>query len=226
MFFLAFGVAFVIMGLFSILIGEGGGVPMVVLGVIMFIHGRNKRKQRNAPAPEPVPEPIQPKPQAAPVIRPRLTVEPAETPKPKLEGVKTITLKAKGISRYQDAVKELGIENEEYRYTKKQIIEEGLEDEEISDYSFYPMDAYLIEEPENPYDSNAIAIYVHDSKIGYVDSGLTSIVKKILRSGNLISSTCEIVGGNYRVYDSEDEEFFVKELSLGARITLEYKAED
>ena len=88
------------------------------------------------------------------------------------------------------------------------------------------MDAYLIEEPENPYDSNAIAIYVHDFKIGYVDSGLTSIVKKILRSGNLISSTCEIVGGNYRVYDSEDEEFFEKNLSLGARITLEYKAED
>ena len=148
--------------------------------------------------------------------------KPNVEPAAQVTGSKRETIKAAGISNYTDAVLSLGHENEEYSYSKKQIIEENLEDEDIWEYEFRMLPAKFVYEPDNPYDSNAIAITVAGEKIGYVKKEQTAHIRKLIDGGKLQSASCEIVGGKMKRLNSEDGTIEKKELNYGAKITLTY----
>lgn len=133
------------------------------------------------------------------------------------------TIKVAGITNYIDSVMNFAIENDEYEYTKSQIVKEELEDQEIPEYIFRDRPATFVYEPDNVYDSNAVAICIGNYKIGYVPKEHTGFIHDIIDSNRLISATCEFVGGNYRMYDSIDEIFIEKELNIGARVTVQYE---
>lgn len=135
------------------------------------------------------------------------------------------TIKVAGISQYMDAVMVFAHENEEYEYTKKQIIKEEMEDEEIPEYNFYDQPVRFVYEPGNEYDSNAIAIYINELKIGYVPKEHISFIRNIVDSGRLVNAVCEFVGGNYKKYDSDSETLETTELNIGGRVTVTYKDE-
>lgn len=132
------------------------------------------------------------------------------------------TIKVAGISNYMEAVMDFAIENDEFEYTKKQIKEEDLEDEEIPEYTFRGQHASFKFEPDNKYDKEAIAIYVKSSKIGYVPKDRIAFIRDIINSDRLKNATCEFVGGNYKIYDSGEDRLKTVELNIGARITVEY----
>ena len=140
--------------------------------------------------------------------------------------VKTETIKVAGISHYTDAVLSLGHENDEYNYSKREIIENGLEDEDIPKYYFNILPAEFVFEPDNPYDSNAIAIYVDGQKIGYVKSGSIAHIRKLIENDKIKSASCEIVGGKMKRYDSDTETVDKIDLDYGARITIIQKGEE
>lgn len=151
-----------------------------------------------------------------------------ETSAPVIEttNVKTETIRVAGISNYTDAVLSLGDENDEYNYSKREIIENGLEDEDIPKYYFSTLPAEFVYEPNNPYDSNAIAIYVNGEKIGYVKSGSIAHIRKLIENDRIKDASCEIVGGKMKRYDSDTETVEKIDLDYGARITLTIKSED
>ena len=198
----------------------------VVVGVLLILYGRKgKREQKSQKAlletkrqasvvpPNPSALPAEPVPEQS-VVRPVVRVT-TDVPYGKKK-----TIKVAGISHYTDAVLSLGYENPDYDLTKEEIIESGLEDVEIPMYDFNTMDVEFVEEPDNPYDSEAIAIYVEGIKIGHVSREDNANIRKMINSGTIISTTCEIVGGKFKIYNSVTNEIEKTNLNYGARVTL------
>lgn len=126
------------------------------------------------------------------------------------------TYKVAGVTRYAENIEELGIENVDYTKTKRELIDEGMTDERIWKYLFYPDKVELIPEPENPHDPNAIMVIVDDIHVGYIKQGSCSHVYKLLREDLISDIDCTIGGGPYKFiakeYDDEkDKEVYVLE---------------
>ena len=148
--------------------------------------------------------------------------ETAETEAPTVSGqadpkdVKCKTYKVAGVAHYAENVEELGIENEDYFKTKRELMDEDLTDERIWKYQFFPEKVELIPEPENPHDPNAIKVLVDDTHVGYIKHGSCAHVLKLLREESVIDIDCTIGGGPYKIvfqeYDEEREkEVYVQE---------------
>ena len=58
----------------------------------------------------------------------------------------------------------------------------------------------LIEEPENPFDSNAIAVYHKDKRIGYLPKNTAVSVKELMEENDLVCKVSEVTGGNGNHY--------------------------
>ena len=113
--------------------------------------------------------------------------------------------KIAGISYREDALLSIAEENEAYGYGKKKIEEEGLEDEDIFKYTF-PDYARLEKEPTNEHDKNAIKVIVGGEHIGYIYTEKTEEVAALMDSGKIQKILADIGGGDYKNYNSEDEE--------------------
>lgn len=119
--------------------------------------------------------------------------------------LKTETLHITGTSHYMDNILDLASENYLYDYSKKELMENGLEDEKIYQYEFYPSKVELVADPENQYDSNAIKVLIDDVHVGYVKSGSCTHVKKLLNSGRITAIDAKIYGGAYKLLWEDDD---------------------
>ena len=138
----------------------------------------------------------------------------------------TENFKVAGTSYRQEELKELGYENDMYTLSKKQLIEEAPEDEPIYQYNFYPSDVKLVEEPDNPHDSNAIKVIVDGTHIGYIKSGSCSRVRNLLKSGNVLDISAEIYGGNFKVlFMNDDGEYEIERNSrdIAAKVSITHR---
>lgn len=70
----------------------------------------------------------------------------------------------------------------------------------------------IVPEPENEYDPNAVAIYLHGKKIGHVKKGRCSRIKNLLKSEKFKGSDLEMHGGNYKKvrYDYDKDQEYVE----------------
>lgn len=114
-----------------------------------------------------------------------------------------------GTAYRQREIESLGQENPVYDYSKKELIDEGYEDEKIYYYDFYPDRVELIEEPGNEHDPNAIKVVVDGVHIGYIKAGSCPHIKKLIHAGSIVKTDVEIRGGKYKYlyceYDDEKE---------------------
>ena len=124
-------------------------------------------------------------------------------PKPEPETVPTPVKKeicaftVAGFDYYQDALKEfLYRENPEYSYSKSDLID--MEDERIYEYEPYIGYPDLVPEPDNKYDSNAIAVLLEGTRVGYVPRKYQESVAPYLTDDS-VSREIEIYGGKYKV---------------------------
>lgn len=108
-----------------------------------------------------------------------------------------------GTSYRKKEIESLGSENPEYEYTKRELEELCMEDERIYQYEFYPLDVEIVEEPDNPYDPNALKVIIDGKHVGYIKKGCCSQVKKLLRSGKITNITANIYGGKYKILYSD-----------------------
>lgn len=148
----------------------GGGL-IILIGVLLRLKSKNKASESH---PEPEPE----------------TDVHIFSPKEEYFVV--------GAFKFQDELDGFMIvENEDYSLSKKEMIEQGLEDVRIYEYERQYYKAKLIPEPENEFDKNAIAVYIENTKIGYVkrdDQNALSGLSEI---------NCEIFGGKYKIVEDE-----------------------
>ena len=108
-----------------------------------------------------------------------------------------------------DDIISLGLENDDYNYNKKELIELGYEDERIYQYEFYPNKIELIPEPDNPYDPNAVKVIVDNIHVGYIKSGSCRHILNLLKEDRIIKIDCEIGGGKYKrlEYDLYEDKY-------------------
>lgn len=104
-----------------------------------------------------------------------------------------------GCDYNQEALsKLLTMKNEEYLLPKSKFLEEVFERCYQFDIEYAP--AQLVDEPENEYDPNAIAVFVHDERIGYVAKKDQATVK----SFDIDHAEVEIYGGKYKEPDGDE----------------------
>lgn len=205
-----------------------GGFILVIGGLFFFYLWKLYRKQAKTLSQKETPKTVNtslpqeaPKPVNAPLeqvqnINTESVSEPIKPIKKEttLPGNKVKTYKVAGVSYREKDIIALGLENEDYSLTKKEIIENGLEDDRIYEYEFYPDKIELVPEPENPHDPNAIKVIVDGVHVGYIKSGSCSHVHKLLKENRIEKIDCTIGGGKYKYLDYDiDEDKYTLEKS-------------
>ena len=114
-------------------------------------------------------------------------------------------------------------------YTKREIIEDGMEVFEFEDVTLYKEDIRFEEEPSNPYDPNAIKVYLtfvegEEHHFGYVPKNMTAAVKETLAK-DVRRMNAQVVGGKLKKADY-DEVVIDDSLSLGVKIEIHYLPEE
>ena len=139
------------------------------------------------------------------------------------------THKVAGVSFRQDALRALGTKNPDFSKTKKQLQDEGLTDEWVYEYTFSPRKVELIPEPDNPYseNGNATKVVVDGQHIGYIKSGSSAHVRKLIDENRIQHIECFIGGGKSKMatLDEDDERYILESSEIGfyARLTITTK---
>lgn len=143
------------------------------------------------------------------------TPTPKATPTQPSEPSNVERHKVAGVSYRTEELLSLGVTNEDYDLTKKQLIEAGLTDERVYQTDFYPDTCELIPEPENPEDPKAIKVVADGVHIGYIKKGSCAHIHKLLREDRIESVSCDIGGGDYKIvitdYDEDGDETYTME---------------
>lgn len=163
---------------------------------------RSRQAQNRAPVKPSAPAPVYTP--AAPVYSPKKpTPAPMPTPAP-AENAQEKTYKATGMSHRLENLLALAVENDDYHLSKRAMIEDGLTEERVYEYDFYPTRTELIPEPDNPYDPNAIKVVVDSQHVGYIKAGSCSHLLRVIREGRIERIRCTIGGGRYKYLAADD----------------------
>lgn len=139
--------------------------------------------------------------------------------------------KVAGTSYHLDAIMALAQENPDYDLTKREIIDDGLTDERIYQYTFADGPVELVDDPDNECDPNAIKVLVAGQHIGYIKRGSTGRIHNLQRAGRVLGVTAEIYGGRYKIvrcveeYQMQQYEMDRDESLYGAAIELRIQPE-
>lgn len=110
--------------------------------------------------------------------------------------------KVAGVQHYKADLIDLLDVNDEYLLNKSEILESYDDGDRIYEYDVYDGPAKLVPEPDNEYDSNAIAVMVKGIKIGHVPADLCSEVLALIDDDHTYDVA--IMGGPYKEVVSDD----------------------
>lgn len=134
--------------------------------------------------------------------------------------------KVAGTTYHLDAIMELAEDNPDYDMTQREIIDAGMEEQRIYQYTFPDSPVELVDDPDNEQDPNAIKVLVAGQHIGYIKRGSTGRIHKLQRSGRVLGITAEIYGGRYKIvrcveeYQMQHYEMDRDESNYGAAIEV------
>lgn len=112
--------------------------------------------------------------------------------------------KVTGLQYYMDNLITLAHENYEYDLSKRELIDDGLTEQRVYQYEFYPHKTELVPEPDNPNDPKAIKVVVNDQHIGYIKAGSCGHLLRVIREGRIVKIDCDIGGGRYKYLSLDD----------------------
>ena len=197
----------------------GLGVIAFVVFLVALIVAKVKAKKQPSPEPAPTVTPAVPEP--AP-IRP---ADPASAAAPVKKASKIERVHVRGVEHYAENVVAVATENEDYSLTKRELIEDHL-DERVYQYDFFVKGA-LVPEPDNEDDPNAIMVQADGLCIGYVPKGSTAHVRKLMESNRIKSMDLSIGGGKYKeVSEIDDGEYELDKGELKYSAVLELHLTD
>lgn len=118
-----------------------------------------------------------------------------------------------GSNYNQDVLSELlTMENEEYKLPKSKFLEEVFERCYQYDIEYVPVQ--LVDEPQNEYDPNALAVFVYGDRIGYVSKQDQASVRTL----DIDHAEAEIYGGKYK--EPDGDEIITGETSYKAKLHI------
>ena len=234
------GIALVLFGALLILgnmMGEPVGALYVISVCCFFLAYLLIRKKSLFPKKDPaepsVPAPavsveavVEPVAEEEPAVSTSEAVEPAPAAEP--ESGERYSFKVAGISNYeQNIIDNLLDETCEYQLSKKEVLEDCLDNQRIYRYEGFSTDVKFVPEPDNPYDKNAIQVFVDDVLIGYVPAKKTRKDTQLLESAENLIIGCVFYGGPYKILFEDDygEGYKFKRYddnNIGAEITMKY----
>ena len=107
--------------------------------------------------------------------------------------------------------------NDDYKLSKKALIEEGRDNEKIYEFEMWE-EAQLNKKPDG-----TIEATIHGETIGTIKQASSAKVNKLIKSGNIRNIHAEVSGGNYKIlkYLSSRDEYALDELENQFSITIE-----
>lgn len=137
---------------------------------------------------------------------------------------KTKKYKVTGTSHYMDNILSLKSENLDYKSSKKDLIDEGYENERIYQYDFLVVKFDIEPEPTNLYDPNAIKVLADGVHIGYIKAGSCKHLLNAIRDNKIVKIDGVIYGGKYKYigYDEDADKYYYDkgEYDYGAELTI------
>lgn len=145
-----------------------------------------------------------------------------------MPAVKEEVFRLAGVNYCIDNIKELEEDNPDYEMSKSEIWDSGMDGEKIYQHEYPVKEVTLIDEPDNPHDKNAVAVYADGHRIGYIKKAKCSRIKNLRKSNSINGLDLNISGGKYKyVYDKDDKPLLDKNSDdYYARLTVYIKAED
>ena len=130
--------------------------------------------------------------------------------------------KVTGTSHYVNNIMKLASKNADFKLSKKDMIDEGLEGYKVYEYDFYGVKAKLEPEPDNPYDPNAVKVLIDDLHVGYIKSGSCKHILNIINQNRIEKIDFEIGGGKYKYlgYDEYEDKYFMEKGEISLYIDL------
>lgn len=156
------------------------------MGIFSRLFGKKDAKTTAEIKPSATPAPLAPMPPAPTPVAPK---------KPESEGV---TFKVTGVAHYEKNVRALGDKNDDYRLSKRAMVEIGLEETRVWEYDFCPIKVELVPEPDNPHDPKAVKVVVDGLHVGYIKAGSCSRVLRMLAEDRIQKIDVKVGGGRYK----------------------------
>lgn len=118
---------------------------------------------------------------------------------------KSATYYLAGVNHYDNNIRKIAIPNPAWNYSDNQLLSRGLCEQIIYRYKLTSKVAELRDEPTNPHDPNAIAVYMEDLLVGYIKSEDIAEIKNIRKKHAVASIIGNITGGEYMTFHAYGE---------------------
>lgn len=123
-----------------------------------------------------------------------------------------------GVPYYTKNIEKIGIKNPDYDKDYAELCDEDHPIRKIYRYKYINKPVYLIPEPTNPHDKNAIMVQIAGQQVGHIKSDETELVQTLLKK-NVKYISSYISGGPYKiVYSNGNENILEDHLSVSVRI--------
>lgn len=141
-------------------------------------------------------------------------VEPIEQEKPK-SVIKTQKFRLDNLEKHMKEVMEIVDKNEDYKLSKKALIEDCRDDEKIFEYELLATPTFCIG------GGGEVQVFVLDTHIGDIKQGSSARVKKLIESGNIKDATARVSGGQYKILRYDGNRYYLDDYETEFSITVE-----
>ena len=153
-----------------------------------------------------------------------LSIKLFATHKPRTQAERTLkeeTFPIAGVSYYESNIQKLATVNPDWKISAKQIVDHGKAGKRIFKNYYVNKPVKLQQEPDNPHDENAIAVFIAGELVGYISRTDNIHVNDILNHREIISVSGFIGGGEYKIVD-EEYKVFKAENGFNVKVRIKY----
>lgn len=130
----------------------------------------------------------------------------------------TIVFEVAGIYNYKDNISKLATPMKKWNMTDEQILQKYPGKKIYKDY-YINEPVQLIFEPNNPYDPNAIKVFINNLHVGYVPQGDNKRIKQILET-SAVTITATVSGGDSKIiYANGLKEVYSEPMKIKIRVS-------
>ena len=130
----------------------------------------------------------------------------------------TIVFEVAGIYNYKENISKLATPMKKWSMTDEQLIQKYPGKKIYKNY-YANEPLQLVYEPTNPYDPNAIKVFINNLHVGYVPKEQCTRIKQILETG-AVTITATVSGGDSKIiYANGIKEEYSEPMNIKIRVT-------
>ena len=132
----------------------------------------------------------------------------------------SVVFEIAGLHHYKDNISKLATPMKKWKMTDEQIIQKYPNKKIYKNY-YINEPVLFVYEPTNPYDVNAIKVFINNIHVGYVPKSDCISLKKMLET-SIVTVNATISGGEYKIIFSDGQkEEYNEPLSIKIRVNTQ-----